>query len=401
MAFARTAGDRDALAFGLHAAGEAAHAQRRHQLALKHFRELRAVTGISYLAEEIMQLQLLDRYHDAQLLLDAAREDSHASPGAPAPTVLFAQARQLYYLADDLREADRVAASVVELGQLIGTKEQVIEATFIRVFIAVLRGEPRSPRAAFAGVPCSRRGRRRCAPGPPLLPRVVERGPGDTKHGLTLWSQFLAEPAESRSYWAWWPCWMPIMFEGGMACGARDLTETVVAIAEEGAACNPEVATLKGVAVSLRGLFTNDLAMVAESVEILRHCPRLPIRAWGIENYGLMLLHSGERQAGLDQLDQAWDEYDHMGALGRRAAVQRVMRQAGVRRSKWSSDNSGSAARQLTEAERRVVFVIADGHTDKSAAKLLGISENTVGTHIRSAYRKLGVRSRVQLTALR
>jgi len=28
---------------------------------------------------------------------------------------------------------------------------------------------------------------------------------------------------------------------------------------------------------------------------------------------------------------------------------------------------------------------------------LLGISENTVGTHIRSAYTKLGVQSRVQL----
>ena len=72
LADARTAGDRDALAFGLQAAGEAAHAQRRHQLALKHFRELRSVTGISYLAEEIMQLQLLDRYDDAQILLDAA-----------------------------------------------------------------------------------------------------------------------------------------------------------------------------------------------------------------------------------------------------------------------------------------------------------------------------------------
>lgn len=31
---------------------------------------------------------------------------------------------------------------MVELGRLIGTTEQVIEATFIRVFIALLRGEP-------------------------------------------------------------------------------------------------------------------------------------------------------------------------------------------------------------------------------------------------------------------
>ena len=100
---------------------------------------------------------------------------------------------------------------------------------------------------------------------------------------------------------------------------------------------------------------------------------------------------------GLEQLDRAWDDYDYMGALARRAAVQRAMRRAGARRTKWSSDNSGSAARQLTEAERRVVHVIAEGHTDKSAAKLLGISENTVGTHIRSAYTKLGVQSRVQL----
>jgi DNA-binding CsgD family transcriptional regulator len=45
-----------------------------------------------------------------------------------------------------------------------------------------------------------------------------------------------------------------------------------------------------------------------------------------------------------------------------------------------------------------VAYLIADGHTDKSAAKALGISVNTVGTHLRSAYSKLGVQSRVQLT---
>jgi DNA-binding CsgD family transcriptional regulator len=51
-----------------------------------------------------------------------------------------------------------------------------------------------------------------------------------------------------------------------------------------------------------------------------------------------------------------------------------------------------------SRAERRVVYLIADDHTDKSAAKTLGISKNTVSDHIRSAYDKLGVRSRVQLT---
>jgi DNA-binding CsgD family transcriptional regulator len=115
------------------------------------------------------------------------------------------------------------------------------------------------------------------------------------------------------------------------------------------------------------------------------------------ERYGLMLLQAGERRLGLEPLDEAWDDYDRMGALARRAAVQRVMRQAGARRTKWSNNNSDTAHKQMTEAERRVVYLIADGHTDRSTAKALGISVNTVGTHTRSAYTKLGVQSRVQL----
>ena len=52
----------------------------------------------------------------------------------------------------------------------------------------------------------------------------------------------------------------------------------------------------------------------------------------------------------------------------------------------------------LTEAERRVAYLVAVGHTNKSTAKSSGLSINTVGTHLRSVYAKLGVQSRVQLT---
>jgi DNA-binding CsgD family transcriptional regulator len=110
-----------------------------------------------------------------------------------------------------------------------------------------------------------------------------------------------------------------------------------------------------------------------------------------------MLLDAGQRDVALRQLDAAWDDYDRMGAFARRATVQRVMRQAGVRRAKWTSDHSGSQPHSLTDGERRVAYLIAEGHTDKSAAKTLGISVNTVGTHLRSAYSKLHVQSRVQL----
>jgi DNA-binding NarL/FixJ family response regulator len=183
-----------------------------------------------------------------------------------------------------------------------------------------------------------------------------------------------------------------------MACSAPDFTERAVEIAEEAADRNPDVATLTGLALNMRGVRSRDLGMVAESVRVLQHSPRRVLRAIGAEGYGTMLLDAGQREAALSQLDAAWDDYDLMGASARRATVQRVMRQAGARRGKWVSDHIESQPRSLTEAERRVAYLIADGHTDKSAAKALSISVNTVGTHLRSAYSKLGVQSRVQLT---
>ena len=62
-----------------------------------------------------------------------------------------------------------------------------------------------------------------------------------------------------------------------------------------------------------------------------------------------------------------------------------------------SADTNDPQPRPLTEAERRVAYLVADGRTDKAAARALGISVNTVGTHLRSIYSKLAVQSRVQL----
>ncbi|MGW4771797.1 response regulator transcription factor [Nocardia sp. NPDC004278] len=51
----------------------------------------------------------------------------------------------------------------------------------------------------------------------------------------------------------------------------------------------------------------------------------------------------------------------------------------------------------LTPTERRVATLIAAGNTNRSAATELAVSTNTIGTHLRSVFAKLGVRLRVQL----
>ncbi|WP_027344465.1 helix-turn-helix domain-containing protein [Hamadaea tsunoensis] len=51
----------------------------------------------------------------------------------------------------------------------------------------------------------------------------------------------------------------------------------------------------------------------------------------------------------------------------------------------------------LSPRERRLVELLADGHTDASAARQLHISERSVSTIVRSMMDRLGVDNRFQL----
>ena len=54
----------------------------------------------------------------------------------------------------------------------------------------------------------------------------------------------------------------------------------------------------------------------------------------------------------------------------------------------------------LTRAEREVVELVAAGGTNRGVAEQLFLSPHTVNTHLRNAFLKLGVRSRVELARL-
>ena len=54
----------------------------------------------------------------------------------------------------------------------------------------------------------------------------------------------------------------------------------------------------------------------------------------------------------------------------------------------------------LTPSEQRVVTLAADGLTNRAIAQQLFVTTATVETHLRHAFRKLGVRSRAELPAV-
>ena len=53
---------------------------------------------------------------------------------------------------------------------------------------------------------------------------------------------------------------------------------------------------------------------------------------------------------------------------------------------------------ELTEAERRIAALVAEGRTNKEVAAALFLAERTVASHLTRVYAKLGVRSRSELT---
>jgi DNA-binding NarL/FixJ family response regulator len=90
------------------------------------------------------------------------------------------------------------------------------------------------------------------------------------------------------------------------------------------------------------------------------------------------------------QLARAAAIYERLGAT----RASRRIRTGSVQRSERSS------ASELTRREREVVELAARGYSNKSIAAEAAIGERTVETHLAAAYRKLGVRSRAELSRL-
>jgi DNA-binding CsgD family transcriptional regulator len=396
---ARDSGDAEALTLAVQAAGEAARNQGRHREALGHFRELCTLTGAPYLAEEITALQFLDRYDHAQALLDQARASCATSTEALLPGIACAQMWQDFNLGH-LEIADAGARTLIELGRQLGASLYLLDAIIIRTAVALLRGETEIATAQLRLADTLTDADEAIRnPGIAVMRGWLAASRGDLAAARDTLRPVLQGAQQARSYWPLWPCWNALFYQIGTATDDDTFTASCLDVAEANGARNPGVASFEGVALNLRGLSKKDLEILAEAAGVLDRSPRPVLRAVGAESYGRALLAADRHSEALTQLDRAWDEYHQMGARAFRSEVQRAMRQAGVRRAKWSTAAAAPTTgwASLTEAERRVATLISDGYTNKATASALGVSINTVGTHLRAIFAKLGVQSRVQL----
>ncbi|MER5310657.1 AAA family ATPase [Streptomyces sp. NPDC002773] len=194
------------------------------------------------------------------------------------------------------------------------------------------------------------------------------------------------------------PADAPVLVRLALRAGAHERAAQAVALAERLAVLNPDLTFLAATATHARGLLDNDLAPLVRAVRLYEDCPRPLARASALEDAGRKVAATRKSEA-VPYFDTALALYARAGAERDVARVRRRLRAAGVRRRPSTAGLSG-AWPELTAAETRVVRLVARGLTNQQVAEHLSLSPHTVSSHLRRAYTKLDISSRVELTRL-
>jgi DNA-binding CsgD family transcriptional regulator len=113
---------------------------------------------------------------------------------------------------------------------------------------------------------------------------------------------------------------------------------------------------------------------------------------------GRALAAAGEEEEARAVLRDVADDASALGTWRFRDAAAAELRRLGVRLSTGAGPRGERD--ELTEREREIAALVADGRSNKQVAAALFVSEKTVEHHLSRAYAKLGVRTRRELAEL-
>jgi DNA-binding CsgD family transcriptional regulator len=183
-----------------------------------------------------------------------------------------------------------------------------------------------------------------------------------------------------------------------IAAGDGDGAARALEVAEAHRRAHPDHVTFAGIAAHASGLCTGDLAALATACECLDAGPRALARASAHEDFGRALVTVGERAQAIEALGRALIGYTDAGATWDAARARRRLRELGVRRRLVPAVRPDRGWEGLTDAEVRVARLVAEGLKNREVAERLFVSPHTVSMHLRHAFTKLDITSRVELT---
>ena len=111
------------------------------------------------------------------------------------------------------------------------------------------------------------------------------------------------------------------------------------------------------------------------------------------------LAETGRSEEALAELRRVHDTFGRIGARRELSRTREMFRELGTRPPARSSP-AGAGAGSLTSREVEIARLVSERKSNKAIAKVLEISPRTVSTHLSNIYKKVGVRSRGELTDL-
>ncbi len=229
--------------------------------------------------------------------------------------------------------------------------------------------------------------------------QVVEAcdGPAAALRSLTAFSAglagrpgpILADPALA----AW-------LARAALAAGDEKLAAAAAEAAATAAAAYPELRAGSPAAAHALGLVNRDQACLASAATA--HSDAWA-RASAAEDLGVLQQQLGDRDLAIDSLTSALAQYGQVGACRDEARVRRRLRQLGIRRRHWNTGLGSTPPagwHSLTGTEQAVACLVSEGLNNNQVAARMYISTHTVAHHLRQAFRKLNITSRVELARI-
>lgn len=191
------------------------------------------------------------------------------------------------------------------------------------------------------------------------------------------------------------PVSAPWLVRASLAAGDEKRAEAITTTMSRLRHRNPAVSVFRACADHAQGVFESNRACLEEAV-VSHEDPWA--RASAAEDLGALLASAGSRRDAVARLGAALEVYEGTRAERDAARIRRRLRRLGVRRGHWTSAKRPLTGwDSLTDTDRNITRLVAEGFTNQQVADQLYISIHTVAYHLRQVFRKLGISSRVGL----
>ena len=204
---------------------------------------------------------------------------------------------------------------------------------------------------------------------------------------LTLFGSGIADPEGAV-----------LLVRGALANGDRARAAELAKQTRRLATITPGQPDMAAAADHARGLMDQDPAALHRAAQ--SYATALA-RAGALEDAGNAWAAQGDQNQATTLLVQAYGLYEEVGDNDDLARIRSRLRAVGTRLRHWThADRPAFGWNSLTDAERRIAGLVAQGLSNRQVASRIFLSTHTVAFHLRHIFWKLGITSRVQLARM-